>query len=76
MVQAAFSECLFLDLLSHLQDFRAATVINIGGCQVADALVLSVVVVMVDEGIDLPFQVTVQEWVSSAASEPVISTRR
>lgn len=63
MLQAAFSECLFLDLLSYLQDLRAATVINIGGRQVADTLVVSVVVVVVDECVDLPFQVTGQEVV-------------
>ncbi len=34
MLQPAFSDCLFLDLLSHLQDLRASAVIDVGGCQV------------------------------------------
>ena len=38
MLQAALSDGLLLDLLSHLQDFRAAAVIDIGGCQVGQAL--------------------------------------
>ncbi len=63
MLQPAFSDCLFLDLLSHLQDLRAAALIDVGGCQVGEALVVSMVVVMLDEGVDLPFQVAGQEVV-------------
>ncbi len=63
MLQAAFSDCLFLDLLSHLQDFRAAAVVDVGGCRIAQALVVAVVVVVIAEGIDLTFQVTGQEVV-------------
>ena len=61
MLQAAFSDCLFLDLLSHLQDFGAATEVDVGGRQVGQALMVAVVVVVVDEGTDLPFQVAGQE---------------
>ena len=45
------------DLLSLFQDLLIAPEVDIGGRQVADALVLALVVVMVDEGGDLPFQV-------------------
>ena len=55
VLQAAFSQCLFLDLLSHLQEIRAATVIDICGRQVADAVVVSVVVLVGDECVDLRF---------------------
>ena len=47
MLQAAFSQCLFLDLLSHLQEIRAATVIDICGRQVADAVVVSVAILLI-----------------------------
>ena len=60
MLQASFLDCLFLDLLSHLQDLRAAPVVDVGGGQVGQALVVTVVVVMVDEGGDLLFQVSGQ----------------
>ena len=60
MLQPAFVECLFLDLLSHSQDLCPATVIDVGGCQITQALVESVVVIVIDEGIDLPFEVAGQ----------------
>ena len=60
MLQAALSECLLLDLLSHFQDFRAPAVINVGGCQVGQALVVAVVVVVLDKGADLSFKVVGQ----------------
>ena len=63
MLQPAFSDCLFLDLLSHLQDIRAAAVVDVGGCQIGQALVGSMVVVVIDEGADLPFKVAGQEIV-------------
>ena len=55
MLQPAFSDCLLLDLLFHLQDVRAAPVIDVGRGQVVQALVVAVVVVVFDEGADLPF---------------------
>ncbi len=60
MLQAAFSDGLSLDLLSHFQDSRAAAVIDVGGCQVVQALVVSMVVVVIDDGSDLPFQIAGQ----------------
>lgn len=60
MLQAAFSECLFLDLLSHLQDLGAASMINVVGCQVCQTLVVALVVVVGDEGADLSFEVARQ----------------
>lgn len=63
MLQPAFSDCLFLDLLSHLQDLCPATVVDIGGGQVLQTLVVAMVVVVVDEGADLTFQVAWQEVV-------------
>ena len=63
MQQAAFSDCLFLDLLSHFQDLGSTSVVDIGGRQVAQAFVVSMVVVVADEGADLPFQVAREEVV-------------
>jgi hypothetical protein len=50
VLQAAFFDGLLLDLLSHLQDCRASTVIDICRGQVAQALVVSMVVVQFDDG--------------------------
>ena len=63
MLQPAFSDCLFLDLLSHLQDLRASAVVDIGGSQVVQALVVAMVVVVIDEGADLAFEIAGQEVV-------------
>ena len=57
MLQEAVPDCLLLDLLSRFQDFRAAAVIDVGGCQVRQALMIAAVVAVIDEGGDLPFQV-------------------
>ena len=63
MLQAPLTDGLSLDLLSLFQDPGTASVIDVGGCQVAEALVVSAVVVVVDEGANLPFQVAGQEVV-------------
>jgi hypothetical protein len=60
VLQPAFSDCLFFDLFSHFQDLRAAAVIDICRGQVVQALVTAVVIVVIDEGADLPFQVAGQ----------------
>ena len=56
MLPATFLEGLFLDLLSHRLDLRAPTVIDVGGRQVAQALVIALVVVVIDECADLAFK--------------------
>ena len=48
MLQPAISDCLLFDLLSHLQDFRAAPVVDVSRGQVVQALVVAVVVVVFD----------------------------
>ena len=52
VLQPAFLDCPFLDLLSQFRDFCAASVIDVSRRQVAQALVVSAVVVVVDEGAD------------------------
>ena len=56
MQQAAFLDCLVFDLLSASEDGFSPTEVDIGGCQVAEALVVSVVVVMIDEVADGLFE--------------------
>lgn len=68
--QLAFSDCLLLDLLSLLEDFGAAVDVDVGRRQVGQALVVTVVVVLIDEGTDLPFQVAGQEVVWKARLQP------
>ena len=61
MAQAPLEHGFSFDLLSLFQDLLIAPEVDIGGRQVSEALVLALVVVMVDEGGDLPFQVSRQE---------------
>ena len=56
MLQPAFPDCLFPDLLSRLQDSRAAALIDICGSQVGQALVIAVIVILIDDGADLPYE--------------------
>ncbi len=56
MQQAAFLDCLVFDFLSSSEDCFGSTEIDIGGCQIADALVVSVVVVVIDEVADGMFE--------------------
>jgi hypothetical protein len=52
MVQAAVLDGLVFDASPFSEDGFAATEVDISWCEVADALVASVVVVVVDEGGD------------------------
>ena len=58
MVQAAVLDGQFLDLLSPFDDSGVAPKVCIGWCDVADTLVVAVVVVMIDELADLIFKIT------------------
>ena len=52
MQQAALFDGLSLDLLSSSEDGFRPAVVDISGCQVAEALMVSVVVVVIDEVAD------------------------
>ena len=52
MDQAAVLDGLYFDLLPFCQDCRAAPKVDVGGCQIAEAFVISAMVVMLDEGVD------------------------
>jgi len=57
MLQAALSDRLFLDLFPFSENGFIAAKVDVGGCDVVQALVLSLVVVVFDEATDLTFQV-------------------
>ena len=51
--QASLSDCLLLDALALEQDGLCSTKVDIGGCEIVQALVVPMLVVMLDEGVDL-----------------------
>ena len=57
MVQAAILDGQFLDLFSPFNDGCVAPKVGVGGCDVAKALVVAVVVVMIDEDADLHLEI-------------------
>ena len=50
MVQAAVLDGLFLDLFSPFDDGGVTPVVSVGGCDVTNALMVTLVIVMIDEG--------------------------
>ena len=46
------------DLLPAIQEYRATAKVNISRCEVVEALVVTPVIVVVDEHRDGPFQIT------------------
>ena len=60
MLQAALSDCQFLDLLPFPDDGFVAPKIDVCRCDVVEALVVAFVVVVLDEGPDLAFEITGQ----------------
>ena len=60
MVQAAVLDGLFLDLFSPFDDGGVTPVVSVGGCDVTNALMVTLVIVMIDEGADLVFEIAGQ----------------
>ena len=60
MVQAAVLDSQFLDFFSPFDDRGVTPEVGVSGCDVADALVVTLVVVMIDEGADLVFEIAWQ----------------
>ncbi len=58
MVQAAVLDCQFFDFLPPFNDGGIAPEVSISGRDVAEALVIAVVIVMIDEGADLHLEIT------------------
>ena len=60
MVQAAVPDGQFFDFLSPFNDGCVTPEVGISGRDVADALVVALVVIVIDEGVDLVFEITRQ----------------
>ena len=57
MLQASLLDGLALDPFAFCEDGLSAAEVDIGGCEIVEALVRSGMVVMLDEGRDLPLKV-------------------
>src|SRR6516162_11122937 len=60
MLQAATGYCLALDAFAFEEDGRGPSEVDIGRCAIAQALVIAGMVVVVDEGGDLAFEIAGQ----------------
>src|SRR5271169_6506318 len=60
MLQAAVLECVSFDPFSFPQDCLTATEVDVGRCQIAQALMIASVVVMFDEPADAGFKIARQ----------------
>ena len=60
MLQAALLDCLLLDLFPFPQNCFVPSEVDVSGCDVVQALVVPLVVVVFDKGPDLAFEVTGQ----------------
>lgn len=63
MKQAALSDGFAFDPFPFQHDDVATSEVDIGGCEIADALVVSTVVVIIDEAGNLPLEIARQEVV-------------
>ena len=60
VVQASVFDGLSFDPFSFQEDGLASAEVDVGWCQIADGLVVTLVVVVIDEGLDLSLQVAGQ----------------
>jgi len=60
VVQASALDGLSFDPFSFQQDGLAAPEVDVGRCQIADGLVVTLVVVVIDEGVDLGLEIAGQ----------------
>ena len=63
MKQAALFDGFAFDPFPFQHDDVTAPEVDVGGCEIAETLVVAAVVVMIDERRDLPFEITWQEVV-------------
>ena len=63
VLQAAFVDSVFLDPFWLLQDLVATSEVDVGGCQVFQAVVISPVIVVADEPADLALEIAGEEVV-------------
>ena len=60
LLQVALSDRLFLDLSPSSENGFIAAEVNVSRCDVAQALVVALVVIVIDEGLDLTFEIAGQ----------------
>ena len=60
MLQAAVCDSCTLDAFTLSEDCLSPAEVDIGGGQVVDALVIADLVIVLDEGVDLPFEIAGQ----------------
>ena len=61
--QAPIFDCLSFDPFTLFDDGLCTSEVDVGGCDVADALVTTAMIVMLDEGLDLTLEIAGQEVV-------------
>lgn len=61
MKQAALSDGFAFDLFSFQHDDVAAPEVDVGGCEIAKAIMVAAVVVMIDQRRDMLVEITRQE---------------
>ena len=69
MKQAALFDGFAFDPFPFQHDDVAAPEVDVGGCEIAEALVVAAMVVVLDERRDLPFEITRQEVVFQQDTE-------
>ena len=57
MLQAALLDCVFLDLLPFSQNGFVTPEVDVGGCDVVQALMVALMIIVVDEGLDLGLKI-------------------
>jgi len=60
VMQASRFECLSFDPFALFQNGFVTPEIDVGRCDVVDALVIPLMIIVIDEGFDLNFEVTRQ----------------
>ena len=58
MLQVALSDCPFLDLFPFSENGFVAPEVDVGGRVVVDALVVALMIVMIDKGLEITGQTT------------------
>jgi hypothetical protein len=70
VLQAAIFDGLSFDPFALFDDGWSSAEVGVGGCDVVQALMIALMVVMLDERFDLPFKVAGQEVVFQEDSVP------
>lgn len=63
MLQTALFDCVSLDPFTFEQNRLATPIVDVGRCEIAEALVISMVIVVLHEATDADFQIAGQEVV-------------